>query len=295
MPIGFTIARNGDNYYVTPDAGDRLLVGKRTSYKSVSEGIEREGLANDGSSTAKQAPFNPANFRQTYGFWADFLVPTALAESGSSFTVVNTYDRANFTFGFLQFAAHEPNGDFIVWFRDMLSRAEAHDYFPNLAVIHGRTHSLEIQGPVILEDDSSSKKLQYYLNEVPTHVDDREVIAAGKLIHWTIKYPETQALQVQHAMNLTRDRVKYLDNRLNLDGRTADICCTVMDIIHQGRAGTKPLPVLDSYLKQPNPLGKLLKIGLPTYKERIQTLKKIFAETSEFSTLKWNRAQQNFI
>jgi hypothetical protein len=295
MSILFKISRDGDNFYVTPENEPRLFVGKLTRYDSEKEGIEREGLANDGSSTAKRAPYDPTAFRQNFGFWTDFIFPTAIAESASSFAVVNTYDRANFTYGFLQFAAHVPNGDFVVWFRDMLSRAEAQDYFPNLAVIHGRICSIELQGPIALEDDSSTAKLQSYLNEVPTHVDDREVIAAGKLMHWTINHPETQALQLHHGVELTKARMSTLDNRLGLNGRTADICCTVVDIIHQGRAGPKPFPILESCLKGPDPLANLLQIGYSKYKGRIQTLKKSFASTPQFTTLKWNRAQQDFV
>jgi len=69
--------------------------------------------------------------------FGDFIEPTARCE-GQSFITLNTYDRARFTFGFAQFAAHEPDGDFVTWFRDMLGQSEASDYFPDLAVKDGR-------------------------------------------------------------------------------------------------------------------------------------------------------------
>ena len=55
---------------------------------------------------------------------------------------VNTYDKARFTFGFLQYAAHEPNGDFVKSLRLVLVSPEAGDYFPDLNIVFGRVSSI---------------------------------------------------------------------------------------------------------------------------------------------------------
>ena len=47
--------------------------------------------------------------------------PTAIAE-GALFHTLNTYDRAQFTFSFLQFAAHVLDGDFVAHLRALLTQ-----------------------------------------------------------------------------------------------------------------------------------------------------------------------------
>ena len=79
----------------------------------------------------------------------------------------------------------------------MLQHPNAGDYFPDLALVNGRIAKIGQNGPVPLESDASSEPLMDYLNPSLAVVDDDEVIAAAKFIHWTIKHPETQDLQVR--------------------------------------------------------------------------------------------------
>lgn len=99
---------------------------------------------------------------------------------GQSFLSLNTYDRARFTSGFGQFAAHVENGDFVRWFRDMLQRPEAIDYFPNLEVRNGRIVRIEDTRTVILENDDTTEPLQKFFNPTLDDVEDAEVIGAAK-------------------------------------------------------------------------------------------------------------------
>ena len=85
------------------------------------------------------------DFANGHGFWADFIEPTAICE-GRSFLTLNTYDSAGFTFGFGQFAAHVPEGDFVKLLRALLARPEADAYFPHLELVGGRIHRVADAG-----------------------------------------------------------------------------------------------------------------------------------------------------
>ena len=74
---------------------------------------ETRGLANNGSKLSKKLSYSAAGHTDTFGFWADFIEPTAMGE-GQSYITLNTYDPARFTFGFAQLAAHVPDGDFVL-------------------------------------------------------------------------------------------------------------------------------------------------------------------------------------
>lgn len=289
MPIVFKIVRNDREYFCEADDADRFYVGRQVHYRN------RVGLKNDHDAIARKYRFDPDDYRSAYGFWADFIAPTAKVESNSSFVVLNTYDRASFTFGFPQFAAHVPAGDFVLFFRAMLERAEAHEYFPNLVVKNGTIHSVEALGEIELENNDSTEKLQKYLNQAPDIVDDREVIAAAKFVHWTINYPQARELQVQHAVNLARALVGRIDRRVGLNGRSAAVCCAAFDLLHHGRGGSGVFPRIDAALKASDPLDALLAIGEEGYTDRVKGLQRQISENQQFDEKKWASASLDFV
>jgi len=84
--------------------------------------------------------YNPADYVADFGFWAYFIHPTAQAESRGSYLCLNTYDRAKFTFSFMQYAAHVPNGDFVKFFRKLLALPSGIDYFPKVVLKDSRIY-----------------------------------------------------------------------------------------------------------------------------------------------------------
>ena len=96
---------------------------------------DRWGLAFYG---ADADPAYSAVDHAALGTWAHLSEVTVAGEGLVRSTTLNTWDRAAFTFGFLQFAAHVPDGDFVQWFRAMLKHPEAADYFPALRLAGGR-------------------------------------------------------------------------------------------------------------------------------------------------------------
>src|SRR5262249_55171597 len=250
------------------------------------------GLANDNSPLGKQFNYDPTAFAQAFPFWADFIEPTAFCE-GRSFITINTYDRAQFTFGFTQFAAHVPDGDFVTWLRAMLAEPSAGDYFPDLAVQNGRVVKLGLHGATPLESATTTQPLMDFLNPSLAGVDDDEVIAGAKFIHWTMNHKETQALQVKQMVATGHDILRQADSRLNLNGVPGDLCCIIMDIRHQGR-GT--FADMLRALRATDPFKALLAIGAEAFRDRVDTLKrKLLPRREEFAAKKYNTQQKELI
>jgi hypothetical protein len=289
MPINFAILREDRDFRCRADDAEPFYVGRRVSFHG------RIGLKNDHDAIIKTCVYDPAAYRERFGFWADFVAPTAQVESQSSFIALNTYDRAAFTFGFPQFAAHVPGGDFVQYFRSLLERAEAHDYFPNLILKGGHIQQVELNGEVPLETDASTEPLQKYLNPSAGAVDDEEVIAAAKLIHWTRSRVEAQALQVQRVAAMAKAVVQRVDRRINVDGRNAAICLLCFDILHQGRGGHDTFPRLEQALRTSDPVATLLTIGADEFPERIRGLKAALQANPAFAARRWSRAAADFV
>jgi len=208
---------------------------------------------------------------------------------------LNTYDSAAFTFGFGQFAAHVPNGDFVKYFRALLGLPQAADYFPNLALVGDRICRTDgAPGPRPLESDESTSLLMKYLNPDLDEVQDAEVIAAARLIHWTSTTVAAREAQVEEMTMTFRSIMARADKRVGIDGRGADLCCVIADILHQGRGGKMTWPLIDDALKSAKPFDGLLAIGAPQWEERKKRLRAEIKARPAFSTLRWHRGTGEF-
>ena len=138
MAIFFSIQRSDTTFNAKADNGPPFFVGLQTRYDPDHTGNPTIGLFNVPTNPLPKLLYTADQNRAEQGFWADFIEPTATCE-GQNFLTVNSYDRAKFTWGFGQFAAHVPDGDFVVFLRDLLARPEAVDYFPDLEVQGGRS------------------------------------------------------------------------------------------------------------------------------------------------------------
>ncbi len=250
------------NKYFGKIDGSRFFIGTRVPYENF------KGLMNV-SGVATQR-YNRADFREKYGFWADFIHPTATAEGGF-FHTLNTYDRARFTFSFLQYGAHVPNGDFVVYFRALLKLPLASDYFPDLKVENNRVVRITDNGPVVLETDSSTEGLLDYLNPSLTEVEDTEVIQAAKLVHWVQNDPQHKLVQIDIGIKHFKAKMMEYAALYNLDGKPDTICLAICDIRHQGRGKSA---TIKAALQSANPLKALLEIGEPKYHERLAVIRR---------------------
>jgi hypothetical protein len=290
MSILFKIIRSGGNYSASADNGPAFFVGRRVPYDG------NIGLYNVfAGSRAPKIDFDPANYSNEYGFWVHFLNPTAGCE-GRNFMTLNSYDRAAFTFGFGQFAAHVPNGDFVEYFRALLQKPEAQDYFPGLALIGGRICKIDgTAGPTPLESDDSTKGLMRYLNPTLAAVEDEEVIAAAKLIHWTQNHRSARLEQVEQMISTYKSFMGQAQRRGLIDGRPAAQCCVIADILHHGRGGRITWTLVAEALASSNPFNNLIAIGAPRWEERKRTLKRLILADPQMQTLHWSNTARDFV
>lgn len=261
------IGKQGKNWVASVDGGSEFFVGKEVQYK------ENIGLNNINNDAAGQYQAN--NYRNQYGFWADFIVPTAKCESNGYFNCLNTYDRAFFTWGFLQYAAHVPNGDFIKFMLQLLETPLAKGYFPELFVQDGQIFKETNNGNIQLTNKDSTKKLMAYLNPTIASVEEQEVIQSAKFIHWAIYSKQQQDIQVKCGIDHFKQAMKRYSSWYPLDGVPDKVCLVIADIHHQGRAQKRDVyKAMDTNGNYDKAFSNLLEIGEEEYSGRIKTLTK---------------------
>ena len=260
-PATVTIRVEGQRYSAQINDGPKFFVGSDVRYQSL-RGLMNTSLGSD--------IYTPENYRAQFGIWADLITPTAICESRGSFHCLNSYDRAAFTFGFFQDAAHEADDNFVLLLRRFLLLKSAPFYFPDLTLQNGRVAQKTPGGIVQLEDSTSSQGLMNYLNPDPDAVGEQEAEVAAKFVHWAENDPENRATQVAFTIEQQRQKYATYARRYTLDGAEDSICIVVADIRHQGRAKSS---VIEEALKAGDPLNALLDIGRSTFASRIETLR----------------------
>lgn len=266
-PKEVRVEREGRRLYASIDGEPRFYVGSDVRYGT------RRGLMN--SINPPGEVYLPSDWEGEHGHWAWLLYPTIHAESRGFFTCLNTYDRARFTFGHLQLAAHTPNDNFVAILRRMLELPLAAAYFPDLALAHGRVHQVTPGGLMLLEDDRSTGKLQHYLNPGEHEVDEVETERAARIVDWCVRDPALRRLNVAFTVEQQRRKLAYYSTRLPLDGVVDKLVLVVLDALHQGRASFRSLR---RALEADDPLEALLTLGASTYRERIATLRAALRE-----------------
>ena len=282
--VSFSLEQ-GNKYFGKID-GTRFFIGNRVSFDG------GKGLMNVSGTSAQK--YDRAVFRPIYGFWADFIHPTAMAE-GALYHTLNTYDRARCTFSFLQYAAHVPNGDFVVYLRALLNLPLAREYFPDLTLNNNRICRVEDDGIVALESDTSTAPLLDYLNPSLKEVEDTEVIQAAKFIHWAQNDPAHRQTQIEIGTAHFKSKMGHYAKQYGLDGADDATCLVVADIRHQGRAKG---PAIISALNSPKPLEALLNIGEPKYHERLSVLRREIKNLTADGTLgthTYSTAKNDFV
>jgi hypothetical protein len=289
MAILFSIERLGNDFSARADGGPKYFVGRRVPYE------DKIGLYNIFSGTKiEKIYYRSVDYVESLGFWASFIEPTAICE-GRNFLTLNTYDRAAFTFGFGQFAAHVPNGDFVEYFRALLETSSAKSYFPHLTLSNSRIHSVSNNGTLTqIEDDDSTTKLMRYLNPSFEEVEDNEVIAAAKFIHWTVADSAARQIQIDQMVATFKRFMRRAEARINMNDRPASHCCVIADILHHGRGGKMTWPLIDAAVKSSKPFESLVTIGAPKWDHRKSKLKKAIESGDAFEGMVWDSATHDF-
>ena len=226
-----------------------------------------------------------ADFAEEYGTVAGMLGVISAGESSGFFNRLNTYDRAAFTFGFFQLAAHTPNDNLILLFRKAAAdNSRFQQLFPDLKLVNGVLHRDVGTHQVSLEkeyprpghpNEKNLKDFMTYLNADGTSVDDTELSSSARLIHLANSDDAFNHLQVKTAAEITMRKLRSLySNWYNLNGASDLICTAIADIHHQGRG--KKVEVRDALASASTVQGKvsaLCKIGKADFPERCATLK----------------------
>jgi hypothetical protein len=123
------VDRAGALHWFAEIAHERFLVGREVELAG------RRGLmlcAPPGC-----VKYDPDQWRNQRGVWADMIAVAAAVEGAGDLCTLNTYDRAGFTFGLMQWAAHTPGDNLVLLLRRLLALPGAATYFPDLALENG--------------------------------------------------------------------------------------------------------------------------------------------------------------
>ena len=274
--VGFL--QSGKKHSARFSNGTTLFVGSEVPFQS---GI---GLFQKNLSAIKHiGVYAPTAYVPRHGNFAHFIWPTIKAESSGYFGRLNSYDRAAFTFGATQLAAHTPETNLILLFRRLLALPSAPDYFPELSLVGGKVTlatpagaklNLEQVVPVTLASGKKEKQLRKfmdYLNPDSSKIDNAEVSAAARLMLWTKNEPAARDAQVEILVERVKQLIGHAKAKVPLfDGKDWHIALWIVDILYQGR-GT--FTAINAAMKSPSPLTKLSQIGCATYKGRCATIK----------------------
>jgi hypothetical protein len=222
-----------------------------------------------------------------------------MAESKGSYNCLNTYDRAKFTFTFMQFAVHVPNGDFIVFFKKLLALPNAADYFPKLVLKNGRIFYKRENGTLDpLESDNSSQAIMDYFNPTLNEVETQEKICSARMVHWAAHDPAHKRVQVETAIELMKKNMIEYNNRFGLDNMPAKVCQLICDIRHQGRGKNDRIAnALNTGEDHEKAYNNLCTIGAANYQTRIDTVRKTIKslENAGMFNKKYNSANNSFV
>jgi len=248
-------------------AEPKFTIGNRTKYGNFC------GLIN--TQAVPGLIYDPAHYATEFGFWAYFLYPTAIAESKGSYLCLNSYDKAKFTFSFMQYAAHVANGDFVKFLRKLLALPNAPEYFPKLLLKDGRICYKNPDGTLKqLETNLSTQALMDYFNPSLDDVETQELICSARMIHWASNDAAHRRIQVETAIEHYRNKMAEYSKLFHLDGVPAKVCLMVSDIRHQGR-GMNPqiAQALNTAGNYELAFTNLCSIGAEKYLTRINTVK----------------------
>ncbi|HET7717825.1 MAG TPA: hypothetical protein VFK86_19530, partial [Bauldia sp.] len=221
------------------------------------------------------------------GLWPELIFPTAWAESNASFTVINAWDRAAMTFGFIQLAAHTGD-DFLPFFRRLFVelRTEARQWYPELDVVDGRLCFVRggeyrtLENTVPPPDGGYSAAyyhgdLMAFFNPDRYHKtnprpDPEELHSAGRWLAWTLTSPRMRELQVAASIDNMKSSLMRLHQKMlatpavrqkypnGVDGMRCDLLAVAIAVPHLSES---KIPVVLEALLTSNPIESIRTSG----------------------------------
>lgn len=251
---------------------ERFFVASAVKYQSM-RGL---GIVAGGIDLLNSPKYNRLVEESRLGLWAHFMAPTVAAESfGGLHLLVNSYDRAAFTFGFYQLAAHTPNENLIILFRALVKLPNARAYFPDLSLsASGHVTQQTASGPKNLEREvevtlaSGNRETQIpdfmaYLNPSVASVEIRELSNAARLMHWVRRDPAAMNASVLVPYQTMRKKIDRFAPVFDLVGKEPELAIWVSDLKHHGRGGRLVNDKIKAALRE------------PTFEKKLAALSKI--------------------
>lgn len=283
----FTLRRDGHDWYAKAPDGKEFYVGMEVKYQPTSDSKPRRGLKNDHYSKYSQWYDAEASYALPFGHWRYVLQPTVVCESGGQMACINTYDRAYFTFGFYQFAAHMPGGDFVRYLRALLREVEnAPLYFPDL-MLNEKGHIARRAGSAMrdIEEqvDNLPMELMRYLNPSDEAVEEAEVLNCARFIHWCETNDEVRQIMVAESIGTAREKLVQQNtarpfNKTKHPDPIDSLCVAIIDILHhEGSQFGKIDQILKTTDDEVQALAELCRTGVDTgrNKKLLQGIKKL--------------------
>ena len=275
---------NKDQWDVRYDGADSIYLGYFFEYDGYSTGPTR-GLART-SSHKPMLRYDPKDWTE-FGYWPELIYPTAWAESNANFAVINAWDRAAMTFGFIQLAAHTGD-DFLPFFRRLITElpSEARKWFPELLVIDNKLcfvkgtsyQSLENARPPT--DGGYSRSyyhgdLMAFFNPDRFHntdfkPDSEELHAAARWLVFTMSSEKMRRLQVLGSIEnlksslsklhkaILEDRKVKLKYPRGVDGMKCDLLSMAIAAPHLGEGH---IPTILTALLENDPIEAIRTSG----------------------------------
>lgn len=247
--------------------------------------------------------YSGADYEARFGQYAYLLELTGHGESKNRFNLINTYDRAKFTFGFYQLAAHTPGDNLILLMRDLVSAGVTQDYFPDLKIVNGALHRMDAGGgstnletpqPTGPDDEQQLQRFMDYLNPQRQVLDKEEVLNSARFMHMANTKQAARDIQVERAAKILEGKMARYGQRYNLDGKSDLICAIIADIHHQGRAKVAKVKLA---LASSDPINQLIDINA-RYATRAADLREVIArlkQAGKIGQLKYNAASNTFV
>lgn len=272
------------DYYATVDDGPEFYLARKTRYQG------RVGLAQPASQLTGPV-YAAQDHTALYGPAAAMIGVIAASESAGRFNRLNSYDRAAFTFGFFQLAAHTPDDNLILLFRRLAAGHPGFQrQFPDLLLQDGRLHRRQGAAATSLErehprpgkpEELILKDFMAYLNPDDAAVDDTEIATAARLVALANE-SSFNAVQVNVAAEITMAKLRRrYDPWYTLDGQPDLVCTAIADIHHQGRGSKTQVRAALQLPTLAQQLEALCRIGEARYPERCQTLKTALEKARE--------------
>jgi hypothetical protein len=278
-----TVSAGKFDYFAKLPGVAEYYVARNTKYESL------RGLLQP-TSKLNGPRYTIAAFAEEYETVAGMLGVISAGESSGYFNRLNTYDRAAFTLGFFQLAAHTPDDNLVLLFRRAVGENSTfRALFPDLKVVDGVLHrdlgthtvSLEKEYPRPGHpNEKNLKDFMKYLNADGASIDDTELSTSARLVHLANSDEAFNRLQVSVAAQITMRKLRSAYSVwYNLNGVSDLICTAIADIHHQGR-GTKTevRNALSSASTVQGKVSALCKVGPAKFAPRKATLKQALAK-----------------